>query len=532
MGSCRGEGIALSQFVSTPHDLSSADTAKREAAVDRIGSGRSRSASELGSPIINMVSAHAVRACSDSQEIPRITTKPLVQKFAAKVSARRRLGPELRGLRRGADASAPQHARRRGVDDDASSRTPAAMSPTRRRAPAARARRTRRRLAINFDPSHTFPIGDFPNISVYRLGKKIMHCHVSDNDGVTNVHWRPGMGKIDWTAMFQALKDVGYDGVISIELEDVPGVSRGPNSSAPGVYRQSDRDRRVRRRDRGGDELSQGHLQGSRHPRRLSRSGGSRVPASSRIAILRKERHVMHDQLVYVGTYSEPILFGTGTGAAGPGQGHLRVSSSIQAPGSLALSGITEGVRNSSYLAFDPGRTFLYCVNEFKEYEGQASGAVSAFRIDPADRRSDLPQHQGEPRHRSLPPRRGRDGPQRPDRQFRERQRLRAADPGGRIARRCVRFRPASWIERRSAPPSRPACSRRDARTRRTATSSSLTSGMDKVIDYAFDATAESSRRIRTSPGSQRYPAPVHDRSSCTRTADRSRTSSTSSTPR
>ena len=45
------------------------------------------------------------------------------------------------------------------------------------------------------------------------------------------------MGKIDWLAMFQALKDVGYDGVISIELEDVPGVSRGPHSAVPGVYR-------------------------------------------------------------------------------------------------------------------------------------------------------------------------------------------------------------------------------------------------------------------------------------------------------
>ena len=61
--------------------------------------------------------------------------------------------------------------------------------------------------------------------------------HVSDNDGVTNVHWRPGMGKIDWVALFQALKDVGYDGVISLELEDVPGVSRGPTSTAPGVFR-------------------------------------------------------------------------------------------------------------------------------------------------------------------------------------------------------------------------------------------------------------------------------------------------------
>jgi sugar phosphate isomerase/epimerase len=37
--------------------------------------------------------------------------------------------------------------------------------------------------------------------------------------------------------MFQALKDIGYDGVVSIELEDVPGTSRGPNSTAPGVYR-------------------------------------------------------------------------------------------------------------------------------------------------------------------------------------------------------------------------------------------------------------------------------------------------------
>ena len=49
------------------------------------------------------------------------------------------------------------------------------------------------------------------------------------------------MGKIDWVAMFQALKDIGYDGIVSIELEDVPGTSRGPNSTAPGVYRNPPR---------------------------------------------------------------------------------------------------------------------------------------------------------------------------------------------------------------------------------------------------------------------------------------------------
>jgi len=45
------------------------------------------------------------------------------------------------------------------------------------------------------------------------------------------------MGKINWRHMFTALKEVGFDGVVSVELEDVPGVSRGPNSNAPGVYR-------------------------------------------------------------------------------------------------------------------------------------------------------------------------------------------------------------------------------------------------------------------------------------------------------
>jgi sugar phosphate isomerase/epimerase len=228
-----GEGIALSQFVSTPHDLSSADPGKREAAVSHwkrtVDVGV-----ELGAPIINMVSAHAF-AMKDSQEIPRITTKPLVQTFAAKVPRGvdwdKNFDDYVAGLKQcaahcekaGVMMSIEPHPARYVANTDGALRLLEHVNS--------------KAVGINFDPSHTFPVGDFPNISVYRLGKKIIHCHVSDNDGVTNVHWRPGMGKIDWTAMFQALKDVGYDGVISIELEDVPGVSRGPNSSAPGVYR-------------------------------------------------------------------------------------------------------------------------------------------------------------------------------------------------------------------------------------------------------------------------------------------------------
>jgi len=227
-----GEGIALSQFVSTPHDLSSADAAKRDAAVEHwkrtVAVGTA-----LGSPLINMVSSHGF-AMRDAEEIPRITLKPLVQTYSAKVPRGLDWDQNYRdyvaAMKRCADVCAqagrvmtvePHPGRYLGNTASALRLLEHVNSPA---------------MGINFDPSHTFPVGDFPNVSVYQLNKHIKHLHVSDNDGVTNVHWRPGMGKIDWKAMFEALQDVGYDGVVSIELEDVPGVSRG-SSNSPGVYR-------------------------------------------------------------------------------------------------------------------------------------------------------------------------------------------------------------------------------------------------------------------------------------------------------
>jgi 6-phosphogluconolactonase len=88
-------------------------------------------------------------------------------------------------------------------------------------------------------------------------------------------------------------------------------------------------------------------------------------------------------RLVYIGTYTEPILFGTGKILEGQGKGiygyRLDISSGSMEPCSLA-----EGVPNPSYLAFDPARRFLYAVNELKEFEAAPTGAVSAFSVDPA----------------------------------------------------------------------------------------------------------------------------------------------------
>lgn len=89
-------------------------------------------------------------------------------------------------------------------------------------------------LGMNFDPSHLFPSGDMPQLTIMQVNKRIGHTHFSDNDTFTNVHWRPGKGKIDWYAVMKALRDVGYDGAISLELEDVPGAVTPDAATATG----------------------------------------------------------------------------------------------------------------------------------------------------------------------------------------------------------------------------------------------------------------------------------------------------------
>ena len=85
-------------------------------------------------------------------------------------------------------------------------------------------------------------------------------------------------------------------------------------------------------------------------------------------------------RLVFVGTYTEPIRFGTGKILEGKGKGiyvyRLDISS-----GSMEQISLVEGVPNPSYLAFDPSHRFLYAVNELKEFEGAPTGAISAFTV-------------------------------------------------------------------------------------------------------------------------------------------------------
>jgi 6-phosphogluconolactonase len=87
------------------------------------------------------------------------------------------------------------------------------------------------------------------------------------------------------------------------------------------------------------------------------------------------------EMLVYVGTYTEPIRFGTGKILEGKGEG-IYLYRMDPATGTLEFDSKTTGVVNPSYLAIDPTQRFLYAVNELKTYEDKPTGTISAFAVD------------------------------------------------------------------------------------------------------------------------------------------------------
>ena len=88
-----------------------------------------------------------------------------------------------------------------------------------------------------------------------------------------------------------------------------------------------------------------------------------------------------NEMLVYVGTYTEPIRFGTGKILEGKGEG-IYLYRMHPTTGALEFDSKTTGVVNPSYLALDPAQRFLYAVNELKTYEDKPTGTVSAFAVD------------------------------------------------------------------------------------------------------------------------------------------------------
>lgn len=88
-------------------------------------------------------------------------------------------------------------------------------------------------LGLNFDPSHLV----WQHIDYVRcirdFGSRIYHFHAKDTRidrdalylfGILGLGWHtpklPGLGDVNWGAVFSALTDVGYRGAVAIEVED------------------------------------------------------------------------------------------------------------------------------------------------------------------------------------------------------------------------------------------------------------------------------------------------------------------------
>lgn len=73
-------------------------------------------------------------------------------------------------------------------------------------------------LRICLDTGHSAVFGDDLGDAVRLIGKDLLAAmHVHDNDGKRDLHLRPGEGVIDWCGFVSALKEIGYEGVYSLE---------------------------------------------------------------------------------------------------------------------------------------------------------------------------------------------------------------------------------------------------------------------------------------------------------------------------
>jgi sugar phosphate isomerase/epimerase len=217
-------GLEIAEFVGTPADLAHPDTEKREAAVAYFAEVV-EVAKQFGTKIVNSIAPFPF-----SIPTPWLSERSAMQQWSVDYPA---------GLDWGQNWRDYVEATKRcvGFVEDAGLVWAIEPHPYRYVANTAGLQRLIDQvdsevLGCNVDPSHLFPVAETPHASVYALGSRVFNCHISDNWGESNAHFRPGKGRIDWGAFLRALRDIGFDGIMSLELEDTGGVSRGARPHA------------------------------------------------------------------------------------------------------------------------------------------------------------------------------------------------------------------------------------------------------------------------------------------------------------
>jgi sugar phosphate isomerase/epimerase len=74
------------------------------------------------------------------------------------------------------------------------------------------------------DTGHQYGQKELLPLAVMKLGRAIKYVHASDNDSLTNEHRAIGDGSIDWDGLMLALKRVGFDGYVGVDVGNVPSI--------------------------------------------------------------------------------------------------------------------------------------------------------------------------------------------------------------------------------------------------------------------------------------------------------------------
>jgi sugar phosphate isomerase/epimerase len=82
-------------------------------------------------------------------------------------------------------------------------------------------------VALNFDVGHFFCVGDDPAEAARELAPWIRHVHLEDIAATReHRHLVPGRGAIDFRRLFTALRDIGYNGWMTVELYPYEATAR------------------------------------------------------------------------------------------------------------------------------------------------------------------------------------------------------------------------------------------------------------------------------------------------------------------
>ncbi len=73
-------------------------------------------------------------------------------------------------------------------------------------------------LGFCYDSSHERICTEDTGMLLRRYGDRLKVTHLSDNDGLTDKHWLPGEGLIDWGALIDAFPADTYSGCFSLEV--------------------------------------------------------------------------------------------------------------------------------------------------------------------------------------------------------------------------------------------------------------------------------------------------------------------------